>query len=171
MIDSLEVVRKWLLSSTEVTALCGINVFAPELPPTYNPRNGNVAVTILVKGGPGGHEEISALQNVEVQIKCWADVNQGPLARQLYMAVFDTMQGKNAVIVDGVKATIISSLEMAAGSDLTDPDFGWQTVIGSFRLMITDTSAVVETPTDNIILLEDGSFLLLEDGSSALLEQ
>jgi hypothetical protein len=137
MIDPVQIVRQWLLGSSKVTAACGQNVFGEALPEHYDPTS-NPAVVISVKGG-AGHIEIAPLMEVEIQIKCWAGVNQFVLARSTaYAAVYDSIHSKSMVSVSG--NTVLTSYEFGTAISVVDPDAGWATVVGSFKMLLRQDS-------------------------------
>lgn len=147
MIDPLQLVRQWLLASSSVQAIAGLNVFNEFLPEHYDPTS-NPAVVISLKGG-SGHSEITKLKDVEVQIKCWAGVNQFILARSLYGAVYDTMHGQQMVSFAGY-GTVTYSHELNQSASIADPDVFWAGALGSFKLQVReDQPTTLTTWVDN----------------------
>jgi len=143
MIDTIQLVRQWLLASSAVSTIAGTNVFGEALPEHYDPTS-NSAIVISLKGG-AGHVEIAPLIDVEVQIKTWAGINQFVLARSLYGAVYDTMHSKSMVTFAGY-GTVLTSYEFGHGQGIADPDAGWATVVGTFKLQVRQ-DAVGTLPT------------------------
>lgn len=147
MIDPVQIVRQWLLASNLVQAIAGSDVFGEVLPEHYDPTS-NSAVVISIKGG-AGHAEIAPLREAEIQIKCWAGINQFVLAQSLYGAVYDTMHSKSMVSFAGF-GTVLTSYEMLMGHSVVDPDTGWATVVGAFHMQLRqDDVSTLPTWIDN----------------------
>lgn len=142
MVDPIQLVRQWLMASVALEAIAGANarVFGEILPEKYDPTS-NAGITVSIKGGQG-HPEISSLISVDIQVTCWAGVNQFLLARTLYGAVYDSLHGQNLVTFAGY-GTIVSSVEMTQGQAVVDPITGWATIVGAFHMMVRQDGTVV----------------------------
>lgn len=142
MVDPIQLVRQWLMASVALEAIAGANtrVFGEILPEKYDPTS-NAGITVSIKGGQG-HPEIGSLVAVDIQVTCWAGVNQFLLARTLYGAVYDSLHGQNLVTFAGY-GTIVSSVEMTQGQAVVDPITGWATIVGAFHVMVRQDGTVI----------------------------
>jgi hypothetical protein len=131
-IDTQGLVRAWLLQESTVAALATF-ISAPDLPEGFDPdvagQEEQTAVQVTIRGG-SSHSEIP-IEFPSVQIKVWALT--GPDAWDLWLAIKNVMHGAQRVTVAGF-GFVLSSLEEMPGQGLTDPDTGWATVVGAFRL-------------------------------------
>lgn len=149
MSDAVKVVRELLSGNLDVTSLLNelgdsnYPIFGGALPEYFDPTN-NPAIVITVKGGTSDSE--LPIQDIAVQVVCWAGINQFVLAREVYEAVFACLHGiANLNLGDDGK--IIRCIEQAVGHDIVDPNARWVMVMNSFSLMLTaaelSTSAIV----------------------------
>lgn len=153
MIDPLQLVRQWLLASDAVQAIAGLDVFNEVMPEHYDPTS-NPCVVCTIKGG-AGHAEIAPMAEVEIQVKCWAGINQFVLGRSLYGAVYDTVHSKSMVTFSGF-GTVLTSYEISAMQTTPDPDTGWATVTGAFHMkMRQDSPGTLPTYVDHTQSLQE----------------
>jgi len=131
MIDPLQLVRQWLLASNAVQAIAGLDVFCEVMPEHYDPTS-NPCVVLSIKGG-AGHPEIAPISSQEIQVRCWAGINQFVLARSLYGACYDTLHSKSMITFVGF-GTVLTSYEMSTGSTLVDKDEGWATINAAYAM-------------------------------------
>jgi hypothetical protein len=148
LIDANLLLRTWLLTpainGVQNPALAVLtnptNIFAGHLPPGVDTsvepaivvRNGGG--TASATGGGTAHPEIPIIRP-RMQITAWCGPNQFQLARQLYGAIFDWMQGKTAIDL-GAAGFVMSSLEETEGQDVTDPHTGFATVVSFWNLLL-----------------------------------
>lgn len=138
MVDPITLTRRWLLNTAAVTDLLGTNLAGSvygggTVPEHFDPALGPCVVISVVGGA--GHPEITAISKPRLQVRCWAGVNQSPLARQLYRAVYDAMAG--ATNLDfGAYGRVITCQEAVCGQDVTDADTAWATVLAFFDAQI-----------------------------------
>lgn len=142
------------MASSAVQALAGASpntrVFGEILPEKFDPTS-NAGIVVSIKAG-SGHPEISPVVHVDIQVTCWAGVNQFLLARTLYGAVYDTMHGKNLVTFTGY-GTVVSSVEMTQGQSVVDPDTRWATIVGAFHMIVRqDGASTLPTWVDGGVL-------------------
>lgn len=143
MVDPIQFVRQLLLNTAAVTALLGTNQFGSiygggTVPEHFDPKLGP-CIVISVVGGQG-HPEITAIMEPRLQLRCWANVNQSQLARQLYLAVYDALHGATNIDLGGY-GRLITSQEAVCGQDVTDNDTGWATCLGMFNVAIAAGSS------------------------------
>lgn len=159
-----------------IVSLVDQNVFGGQLPEHYNPEvstaaepSGNgPAITIDVKGG-STHPEIP-LQEVDLQIRIWAGINNNYVARAIYSRCFQVLHGLTGVITDG--GMVKRVLATIPGTDLVDSDTGWATIVGAFNMMIMDSGSypvyVPITPTETAAQYTDAAIAAItaiEDGT------
>jgi fructose-1,6-bisphosphatase len=68
-----------------------------------------------------------------MQITVWDNVGQAQRARQVYSALYDAIDGKGNIAINGV-GTIMSCYEVQPPQDLTDPETDWATVVSFYEL-------------------------------------
>jgi hypothetical protein len=137
VIHATATLRAWLLAQSGVTALCGLNIFGDTLPEHYDPTS-NPAIVVSLKAG-AGHAEISTIMEVDLQVKCWAGINQFATALAVYGAVYDAIHSKSMASVAG-QATVLTCYEGSTAQPMADPDTGWATSVGSFHLILRQDS-------------------------------
>lgn len=136
MVDAGVLVREYLLTQTNVTALLGTNAngsiyCAYDLPEHFDPSLGS-AIQIFRAGGHS-HDEISPLLDARVQIRAWADVEKYSLASTVYGAINDVLHGAYKITVaDG---TIIRALEVDGPIEFTDKQTGWVSMYAFYSVM------------------------------------
>jgi hypothetical protein len=141
VVDPDIIVRRWLLGSTNVTALLGTNqsgsVYCGDLPERFDPEFGP-GIQINTWSG-AGHEEIKEIVEPRLQIKVWTRPNAQKLARAVFRAVYDVLHG--ASMVDfGDDGRVLTCQAQDLGQDVSDPDTGWTTVVGFFQARMIQTS-------------------------------
>lgn len=141
MVDARILVRMWLLAQSSITSALGLpnanpgsSIYAaPDLPKLFLPSVGP-CVQIHSVGGPPPHPEILTVVDEKLQVRVWANKEQYTLARQVYAAVRDVMHGACSVDVNP-HGFVIRCLEVMPGQDLSDPDDGYASVVGTYQLM------------------------------------
>jgi len=92
LVDSNAVVRAHLAADAGIIALVGTSIYCPRLPEGASLP----AIGLFTRGGTST-PYIPGMPNPSVQIDCWAD---DPVdAREIYRAVYDSLQGIQNVIV------------------------------------------------------------------------
>lgn len=137
MADPTILVTKYLLQDNSLVAILGgENVFGNELPEEFDPTD-NPAVTVCAEGGHG-HAEVPVATD-RIQIRAWAGINQGQLARRVYNEIEKWLNRKNRIELapDG---HIIISQEAVRGQAVTDPDEGYATVLTYYEITSRDSS-------------------------------
>lgn len=147
MSNPLKITRQLLSNNAGVTALLqqlsndNWPIFAGVLPEHYNPTSltdgetgTGPAIVLTIKGGSTNPE--IPLQNVSVQVVCWAGVNEFVPAHALYTAVVEALHGLQNLDF-GDDGRLLSCVEESVGQDMIDKDAGWAMVINSFTLMLT----------------------------------
>lgn len=135
MPDSSLLVKTYLLQDAALISMLGpFKVKAGDLPAKFNPENG-ACVTVCAEGGQSHPENPTVKDRIKIRI--WAGVDQYSLAHKIYEQVWLWLHGKNGINLppDGF---IIVSQESARGSDLTDPDTGWATVVTFYEITSRD---------------------------------
>lgn len=138
MMDTNILLRKWILANASVTVLLGVppnaggGVYVGDLVKGFDPVNIGPGITITNVGGVTDPE--MPIFDDRKQVRIWAGVEQGMLARQVYSAVRSLIHGKTNIAIPNT-GYIMRCLEAVAGQDVTDPDTGWATVLGFFQLM------------------------------------
>jgi hypothetical protein len=136
VVDAAVLVREYLLTQSNVTALLGTNIngsiyCAYDLPEHFKPELGP-AIQIFRAGGHS-HEEITPLLDARIQIKAWSDQERYSVASALYAAINDALHGAcGLTVTDG---TIIRALEVDGPIEMTDPDTGWVTMYAFYTVM------------------------------------
>lgn len=142
MVDPLRIVQRWLLGSSSVTALLGTNdngsiYGGGDLPEGFDPKLGP-CVQFFVASGTSAPELTKEIMP-RMAVKCWANVNEYQVARNLFAAVHDVMHG--ATMVDfGDDGRLLSCQVATQGQELTDPDTSWVCVFGFFVLDLIQTA-------------------------------
>jgi len=115
MIDTNAVIRAYLAADAGLIALVGtplpVRIYCPRLP-----ENATLpAIGFFTRGGVST-PYIPDMPTVSVQFDCWA---ASPIvARQVYRALYDALQGIQQVTVGARR--ILSAVEEVAGQDLVD---------------------------------------------------
>lgn len=136
MIDVAVLLREYLLTQSEVTALLGTNAnnsiyCAYDLPEAFNPQNGP-AIQIYRAGGHS-HPEITQLVDARVMVRAWADVEQYSTCSAVYGAINDVLHGLCGYTVED--GTIIRALEVDGPMEMTDPTEGWVAMYAFYQVM------------------------------------
>ena len=120
MVDANLLVREFLLSQSEVTALLGTNLNGSiycgyDLPEHFDPTLGP-AIQVYRIGGHT-HTEIKALVDARMNVRVWAGPEQALLASEVYGAINDVLHGLcGAGVADG---TIVRALEVVGPLEMT----------------------------------------------------
>lgn len=116
--DSNSIIRAYLVTCTTLTDLVTVDgVYCPRLP-----ENAALpAVSFFTRGGLN-NPHIPGMLEPSVQFDCWA--SSPIIARQVYRALYDNLQGiqRKVVAVGGTNYIIWSAIEEAQGQDLVDVD-------------------------------------------------
>lgn len=136
MIDSTLLLRQWLLTCTDLTALLPDrsgtkSIYCGDLPQGVDPEIDGPAITLYVRGGDVHND--APIVNASIQIRVWAGINKVLLARRVYGVLHDFIYGKNNVAVD-TYGVVMSCLCSALGQDVTDPDASWATIVSFYEL-------------------------------------
>jgi hypothetical protein len=130
MLDIHACLRQILLGNSTIATLSGGIVAWPDLPAGFDAKLGHKAVTFFARGGPW-NPELAAVAEPSFQVKTWA--LKPPDAMQLFAAVHDLLDQ-----ADGISGTpngfIVSGFAEGPPMPMMDPDTGWATVVGFFRL-------------------------------------
>jgi hypothetical protein len=138
MVDASVIIRDYLLTRSEVTALLGTNAngsiyCAFDLPEHFDPTLGPAIQ--LFRAGGHSHAEITPLVDARVQIRAWADVEQYSAASALYGAINDVLHGLcGAAMPHG---TILRALEVDGPLEFTDPETGWVAMYAFYQVLAT----------------------------------
>lgn len=130
MLDIHALVRQAFLNESSITGLVGDFISWPDLPKGFDPTQGDKAVTFFFRG-PANNPDLPALNDSSLQVKAWALTQVDAMA--VYEAVFDLLDQAQQIVV-GASGVIISAYEEIPGQPFFDPDTGWATVVGFFRL-------------------------------------
>ena len=130
--DVNAVVRKYLAENANIIAF-----FAPDLPRVFCPRlpeNTLIpAIGLFVRGGIST-PYIPPLVSPSFQIDCWHNNPIG--ARELYLNVYDALQGIQQVTVGANR--ILAAIEEVQGQDLVDNDIqGYFRTLCFFKIMVS----------------------------------
>jgi hypothetical protein len=130
MLDIHACIRQVLLGNSPVATLSGGIVAWPDLPAGFDAKAGQKAVTFFARGGPQ-NPETATFAEPSIQVKTWA--LKVPDAMQLFAAVYDLLD--QAEQLDGSPSgVIVSGYAEGPGQPMFDPDTGWATVVGFFKL-------------------------------------
>ena len=118
--DTNSIVRAYLVTCGTLTALIGgvtPRIYCPRLP-----ENATLpAISFFTRGGTST-PYIPRIPEPSVQFDCWATdappVSGSIIARQVYRALYDALQGIQNVTVGANK--ILSAIEEVQGQDLVD---------------------------------------------------
>lgn len=141
MVDANLLVREFLLSQSEVTALLGTNLNGSiycgyDLPEHFDPTLGP-AIQVYRIGGHT-HTEIKPLVDARMNVRVWAGPEQALLASEVYGAINDVLHGLcGAGVADG---TIVRALEVVGPLEMTDPETGWVAVYAFYSVMAAATA-------------------------------
>lgn len=136
MVDPNALVAVWLRSLNLLPNILPArggtgSIYAVNLPPDFVITDGP---TILVAARTGTSQtEISGIIQPRMQITVWDNVGQAQRARQVYSALYDAIDGKGNIAINGV-GTIMSCYEVQPPQDLTDPETDWATVVSFYEL-------------------------------------
>ena len=136
-VDTHLLVRNWLLSVSQITAMVGtgnINngIYCGDLPESFTPSSG-LGIQILASGG-SSHPEILTVDDDKKMIRVWAGKNEYLKAHQLYTLIKSALHG--ATNLDfSASGYVMRCLEIIAAQDVTDPETGWATVVSFYNLM------------------------------------
>lgn len=132
MLDTNKVIRTYLAADAGLIALVGtplpVRIYCPRLP-----ENATLpAIGFFTRGGTST-PYIPGMPAPSVQFDCWAST---PIvARQVYRALYDALQGIQNVAVDS--NFILSAIEEVQGQDLQDQDIqNYYRVLTFFEIMI-----------------------------------
>ena len=141
--DTNEIIRAHLAANAGLIALVSDRIYCPRLP-----ENAALpAVGFFTRGGTS-NPYIPDMPAPSVQFDCWAkDVEvggvvttSGPiLARQVYRALYDALQGiqNTTVTISGTDYFILSAIEEVQGQDLVDIEIPkYLRVLTFFEIMI-----------------------------------
>lgn len=171
MIDPNKLLRMWLLTP-QITLIDGAVIDNPVIPalenapaatplPTeqrviaghlqegYDARpTGNGPAIVVRVGGSGvtsggtAHPEIPII-DPRMQVIVWAGINEYEQARIIDGAIFDWLQGGNALDITDPSSGdpvghILISLNQVLGQDINDPPTGWATVVSFWHLKLRE---------------------------------
>jgi hypothetical protein len=136
VVDANLVIRQFLLSQSEVTALLGTNqngsVYCGyDLPEGFDPTLGP-GIQIYRAGGHS-HPEIKPLVEGRVIVRAWAGPEEALVASTLYGAINDVLHGTCGASV--AAGTIVSAIEVTGPFEMTDPETGWIAVYAFYRIL------------------------------------
>lgn len=132
--DSNKIIRDYLLTCTTLTALLSsvTSIYCPRLPENHVLP----AVSFFTRGGVN-NPHIPGMLEPSIQFDCWA--NDPIVARQVYRALYDNLQGiQRKVVTVGPPTEIIwSAIEEVHGQDLVDIEIpNYFHTLSFFRFMI-----------------------------------
>ncbi len=162
MVDANLVVREFLLSQAEVTALLGTNANGSiycgyDLPEHFDPTLGP-AIQIFRVGGHS-HPEIMGLVDARMCVRVWAAVEKALLGSQVYGAINDVLHGLcGFTVADG---TIVRALEVTGPLEMTDPNTGWIAVYAFYQVMARPGGVAG-------LALESGGLFEIESGTGTI---
>jgi len=112
------VIRSFLLTEANITALVGNNIFSPRIPE----GKGLPAISFFSRGGPGGNPNIKPDTDNSYQFECWADDSKE--ARDIYIELRDSLQGieNEIVTISGHNYRLIGAQLEVPGIDEVDID-------------------------------------------------
>ncbi len=130
--DTNSIIRAYLVDQTVLTDIVAMRIISPRIPEnTVLP-----ALGFFTRGG-SSTPYIPGIVTPSVQFDCWGAT---PLvARQVYRALYDVLQGIQnvTVTVDGSDYLILGATEEVQGQDLQDVDIPeYFRVLTSFSIMI-----------------------------------
>jgi hypothetical protein len=164
MVDATVLVREYLLSQPEVTALLGTNAngsiyCAYDLPEHFDPKLGP-CIQIFRAGGHS-HVEITALIDARLCIRAWADQEQYSTASALYGAINDVLHGATKVVVaDGA---IVRAIEADGPLEMTDPDTAWVAMYAFYQVLARPNSGAGPAPYTPVFYQSAGPPTVLEN--------
>ena len=124
--DTNIILRTYLLTQSVATSVTN-RIYCPRAPENADLPN----ITFFTRGGRST-PYIPDLPSPSVQIDCWAEDSATEsgniIARRIYRAVYDALQGIQNVKVNG--NVILSAIEEVQGQDLVDTD-----IPGRFRVL------------------------------------
>ena len=132
--DSNRIIRDYLLTCGSLTALLATitSIYCPRLP-----ENATLpAVSFFTRGGVN-NPYIPGMLEPSVQFDCWA--SNPIVARQIYRALYDNLQGiQGKVVTVGPPTEIIwSAIEEVQGQDLVDVEIpNYFRTLTFFRFMV-----------------------------------
>lgn len=137
MIDTDAIIKSFLATDTALAVLVGTRIYCPRLPEGATLP----AIGFFTRGGTST-PYIPEIPEPSVQFDCWAkdeeiagvEVKGSIVARQVYRALYDALQGIQNVAVGS--NYILSAREEVQGQDLIDPDTGWNRVLTFFEIMV-----------------------------------
>ena len=139
--DTNSIIKSYLgTSSTKVDPLIALvsdRIFCPRLPENEDLTNGP-AISFFTRGGTST-PYIPGIPEPSVQFDCWAIdaslVSGFIIARQVYRALYDALQGIQNVTVGSYQ--IMSAIEEVQGQDLVDIEIpNYFRVLTFFTIMI-----------------------------------
>lgn len=111
--DVNAIIRTYLAANAGLIALVGTRIYCPRLP-----ENATLPALGFFSRGGTSTPYIPGIVSPSVQFDCWAD---NPIdARELYRALYDSLQGIQNVTVGAYK--ILSAIEEVQGQDLVDTE-------------------------------------------------
>lgn len=112
MSNTNTVIRNFLIVQAPVTALVVNRIYYPKLPAgcTYP------AISFISRPGIKANPHIPGIVSPSVGFKCWGGIDGSIVARNVYEALYDALQGVEN------SGRIISVEEELGGQDLEDPD-------------------------------------------------
>lgn len=130
--DTNSIIRAFLAGQTAITDIVDTRIYCPRLP-----ENADLpALGFFTRGGTST-PYIPYLVEPSIEFDCWASA---PIvARGLYMAIYDALQGiQNETVVVGLDTFhILSAIEEVQGQDLQDVDIpNYFRVLAFFKILI-----------------------------------
>jgi len=132
VIDSNEVIRSYLAADPGLIALVGAKIYCPRIPENI----ALPAIGFFTRGGVN-NPHIPPLLNPSKQFDCWG--SSPIIARQVYRALFDSLQGiQNVkVTIGAIDYYILSAIEEVQGQDLADSDVqNYFRVLTFYQIMV-----------------------------------
>lgn len=130
--DTNAIIRAYLVGQTAITDIVETRIYCPRLP-----ENATLPALGFFTRGGRSTPYIPPLVEPSIQFDCWAET---PIvARGLYMAIYDALQGiQNQSVVVGLDTFhILSAIEEVQGQDLVDTDIpGYFRVLAFFKILI-----------------------------------
>lgn len=130
--DTNSIIRAFLVLQTALTDVVGQRIHCPRLP-----ENEMLPALGFFTRGGSSTPYIPGIVTPSVQFDCWAITPI--IARQVYRALYDVLQGvqREVVTVDGSDYIIWGAEEEVQGQDLQDIDIPeYYRVLTSFSIMI-----------------------------------
>ena len=133
--DSNSIIRAFLMGQSGITDIVEDRIYCPRLP-----QNATLpALGFFTRGGTST-PYIPYLVEPSIQFDCWAEGASAPMvARGLYMAIYDALQGiqNESVVVGSDTFHILSAIEEVQGQDLQDIDIPkYFRVLAFFKILI-----------------------------------